>query len=51
MFLLQVDAETGEIISTLSIHNITKYVFQTYYIIAENYAGKTKYGIKIIQGK
>ena len=29
---------------------MTKYVFQTYYIIAENYAGKTKHGIKIIQG-
>ena len=48
--LLQVDPESGEIISTLSIHNMTKYVFQTYYIIAENYAGKTKHGIKLIQG-
>ena len=49
-FLLQIDPESGEIISVLSVQNMTKYVFQTYYIIVENYAGKTKHGIKIIQG-
>ncbi len=48
---LQLDYQTGELVSSLTIHNMSQHVFQTYYIIAENYVGERKHGIRAEAGK